>query len=262
MRGTVTAAAAAAVMGLGALAGCTADTPSEAEKDFTLDACSLVDATTVEALIGDIKETNETSVDLNGPESNWAQCRYIPADTPKAALQVHVEHGTPKEVAFVETGADQCRERLPLDVEGAVGYLCGDPTGDGLTAPYARAVCGENPVYYASLSLSPRDYAPTLPEAAAPLRETVRDLMRNVDESSFVPDCGHCFTSPTLDALGPGYVRRTDGRTQTRVVLPDRLVFLTLFGKDGTDDAVVATAVDLIENARGNLTARETPTPG
>ncbi|WP_301022543.1 hypothetical protein, partial [Mumia sp.] len=83
-----------------------------------------------------------------------------------------------------------------------------------------------------------------------------------MDESSFVPDCGHCFTSPTLDALGPGYVRRTDGRTQTRVVLPDRFVFLTLFGKDGTDDAVVATAVDLIENARGNLTARETPTPG
>ncbi|MDD9349726.1 hypothetical protein, partial [Mumia sp.] len=67
---------------------------------------------------------------------------------------------------------------------------------------------------------------------------------------------GHCFTSPTLDALGSGYVCRTDGRTQTRVVLPDRFVYLTLFGENGTDDAVVAAAVDLIENARGNLAAR------
>lgn len=183
MRRSVTVASCLVVLGL--LTGCRQSNPPQ--EDFSLDACSLVEERTVEALIGPVKATDETSVDLNGPESNWAQCRYLPAGRPGAALGIRVEHGDPKDVALVEASGRQCQDHLPLAVDGVTGYLCGDPTGDGNIAPYALAVWGEGPAYYASLTLSPRNYAPKLPEAAEPLRAAVRHLVENVDESSFTP---------------------------------------------------------------------------
>lgn len=168
-----------------ALTGCTDDPPQE--EVFSLDACRLLEEVTVEELVGALRDTEETSVDNGGLESNWAQCRYLPDDTSRPALALLVKHGETDDAALVGAAARQCEEREPLAVEGATGYLCGDPDVDGTTAPYARAVWGTDPVYYASLGLTPHGKSPSVAEAADDLRTAVRELMGNVNESSFAP---------------------------------------------------------------------------
>lgn len=168
----------------GMLGGC-AD-PAPAEREFSLEACELLSANTVDAIVGEGFASDERSVDQGGPESNWMVCGYSPADdAPRRGLTLLVHHSDANDFALYTDVWPTCDDGIPLEVDGAVGYICADPRSGGDRGPFVRVVWGDHPSYYASIHIVAYEDAPTIAETAEPLRAVVRDLIAGVDESDF-----------------------------------------------------------------------------
>lgn len=169
------------------LGGCTAPAPDEDE--FSLGACDLLDAATVEAIVGAGADSEEHSVDQGGPADNWIVCSYSPDEgAPRRGLSLRVDHSGRDDAAFYDDVSPTCDDGILLDVEGAIGYICADPQVDGARGPHVVALWADDLRYRASIQVVAYENAPTVAEMAEPLRAAVRDLIANVDESDFTDD--------------------------------------------------------------------------
>ncbi|MFJ4254383.1 hypothetical protein [Microbacterium sp. NPDC090003] len=181
-RSAVIIALAAMVLG-----GCTAPAPDEDE--FSLGACDLLEAVTVEAIVGAGAGSEEHSVDQGAPADNWIVCSYSPDEgATRRELYLRVDHSGRDDAAFYDEVSPTCDDGIPLDVEGAIEYICADPRADGSRGPHVVALWAEDLRYRASIQVVAFENAPTVTDMAEPLRAAVRDLIANVDESDFTDD--------------------------------------------------------------------------
>lgn len=170
---------------IGLLAGCMGSEPPAA-LEFTLNACDLIETSTVEALIGEIDSQEEPGFKDSLIRGSWPMCTYYPVDTSYSPLNMRVDRKNQKTVALMEN-ATGCDESVPLEVDGAVGYLCADIGTGGLPGASLKATWGDDPVYYTSIYFVIDKDGQSFAEIAVPMQDAVKELMENVDEDSFVP---------------------------------------------------------------------------
>ena len=169
---------------LGVTAGCAESEPPAAQ-EFTFNTCALLETATVEALIGEI-DSQEEPVHWDGMSRGaLLTCDYYPVDTSRSALTIIIAPSYNKSIAGLMENATGCDESMPLEVDGAVGFLCADQMTGGRRVPTLEAAWGEDPIYRTSIHFVIDREGKTIAEIEAPMQEAVKDLMKNVDEDSF-----------------------------------------------------------------------------
>lgn len=175
----------AILLAIGLTTGCMESEPPVVQ-EFTLNACDLIETSTVEALIGEIDSQEEPGFKDSLIRGSWPMCTYYPVDTSYSPLNMRVDRKNQKTVALMEN-ATGCDESMPLEVDGAVGYLCADVGTGGLPGASLKATWSDDPVYYTSIYFVIDKDGQSFAEIAVPLQDAVKGLMKNVDEDSFVP---------------------------------------------------------------------------
>lgn len=175
----------AILIAIGLTAGCVKSQPP-ADQEFTLNACGLLEAPTVEALIGEIASQEEPVLKDSLLRGSEPTCKYYPVDTSNSPLNIRINHGNENTVALMEN-ATGCEESMPLAVDGAAGFLCADVGTGGLPGASVKATWGQHPTYFTSIYFVVDKEGQTFTQIAAPMQDAVKDLMKNVTEDSFTP---------------------------------------------------------------------------
>jgi len=157
---------------------------------FAFDSCSLISTEHAASLIGPIKGSLDVSIERQYALVDHARCFFVAESTTSPGLLVDITPSGPDEPNFVmDSETRQCWQFIPLTIENGRGFLC-DATqpGASFTPAYMKLAWNAgHGDFWAAVSFTSRDGAPTMAAASDNFHTIAEDLQTNVTQSAFPP---------------------------------------------------------------------------